>query len=323
MATSAIALGQLARLAFANEPGAFGVAATTGFRYAHYYSFDMRETQPLESDPVIGSGFNNFRDATPPGPGLSSHEGSLVVPLCLNQIGDWLRLLFGAPTSTGPTNFQHVFASGAQSVPTYTIELNPVASDFRQHIAVAANGFSLNLADAAGFQRMTLNLIGYGESLFTTTQAGAPTAARTPDIMSAVSGEVLLGGTRIGVLLGADVSYAPGLAQERYVDGIGKFGAIVPVEQAMMTGSLRVRYTGPTFDNLAIAGTPQALEFRIVRGANNSLSIPMPAARLGRAGVAIEGPGGIEQTISFRAEQTSGAAMVGPVLRNQIASYTA
>lgn len=321
MATSSIALGQRAQLAFADEVGAYGTPAASGYRYAYYYSASLRETKPIESDPVIGAGLNNFRDATAPAPSLSEHGGSLVAPVCLNAIGDWLKLMLGAPTTSGSTNYTHVFNSGSLTLPTRTIELSPAASDFRQHVSCAVRSAQMDFSDAAGFQRMAMELLGYGENLLGTTAAGTPTAARAYDPMKATAGAVLLGGTQVATLLSASLSYETGLMQDRYVDGTDRFGAAVLAEQAAFTGELRVRYTSNTFDAAAVAETDQSLEFRFVKSANNSISFAAPAARLGRAGVAIEGPGGIEQTIPFRCAQTAGAAMMTVTLKNQVATY--
>jgi hypothetical protein len=323
MATSPIALGQLARAAFATESGSYGTPAAGSYRYAHYYKANLRETKPIESDPVIGSGLNNYRDNGDLAPTLSEHGGSLELPLCLNQIGDWLRLVFGAPATSGATNFTHVFSSGALVVPSATIELNPATNDFRQHVGCAVRSMKLDLADAPGNQRVMLDMLGYGENMLGSTGAGSPAAAKTYDPQGAALAEVLLGGSAVGVLMAASLTYETGLIQDRYIDGSGKFGGAVLAEQAQFFGDLRVRYTGPTLDAAALAGTSQALQIRFVKGVNNQISFDAPSCILGRAGVAIEGPGGIEQTLPFRCKQTSGAAMLAVTLKNQIAAYAA
>jgi hypothetical protein len=45
------------------------------------------------------------------------------VPVDLINIGHWLRLLLGAPTTTGSTNFIHTFGSGAASLPSNAMEI--------------------------------------------------------------------------------------------------------------------------------------------------------------------------------------------------------
>jgi hypothetical protein len=266
MATGSIALGQLAKLAFATESGAYGTPMATGYRYAHYYKSSLRASKPIETDPVIGSALNNSRDAGAIAPTLSSHGGTLELPVCLNQIGDWLRLVFGAPTTSGTTNYTHTFASGAVTLPTATIELNPVASDFRQHVSCGVSALKMSFGDEAGFQRFQLDMLGYDENLLGTTGAGTPTAAKTYDPMAKTKAEVLLGGVAVGVLLGADMTYDTGLVQDRYIDGLGGFGAAVLAEQAQFSGNLRIRYNGNTLDTAALNGTEQSLELeRIIR----------------------------------------------------------
>jgi hypothetical protein len=321
MATSSIALGQLSQLAFANEPGAYGVAATTGYRYGFYYEASLRETKPIEPDPVIGAGYHNFRDATPPAPSQSEHGGQIVLPVCLNQFGDWLKMIMGAPVTSGATNFTHVFSSGKLILPTTTIEMNPIASDFRQHVGLAARSLRFEFPGGNGFQRAELDMLGYGETLLGSSAGGTPTAARAYDPVKATGAAVFLGGVQVGVLLSANILYETGLVQDRYIDGSDKFGAAILSEQAQLSGELRVRYTGPTFDAAAVAETDQALEIRMIKSVNNSLVLAAPAARLGRAGVAIGGPGGIEQSIPFRCAQGTGAPMFTATLKNQIASY--
>lgn len=323
MATGTIALGQLAKLAFATEAGAYGTPAASGYRYGYYYKSNLRAQKPIDTDPVIGSGLNNARDAGAIAPTLTSHGGTLELPLCLNQIGDWLRLVFGAPSTSGSTNYTHTFASGLTVLPVATIELNPVGTDFRQHVSCGVSALKMSFGDDAGYQRLMLDMIGYGENILGATGAGTPTAAKTYDPMARTKAEVLLGGVAVGVLLGADMTYDTGLIQDRYIDGSDNFGGAVLAEQAQFSGSLRIRYTGNTLDAAALAGTEQSLELRFVKGANNSLSFQAPACVLGRSGVAIEGPGGIEQTLPFRCHQTSGAAMVSAILKNQTATYPA
>lgn len=321
MATSSIARGQLARLAFATETGSYGTAASTGYRYAHYYKANLRQTKPVEADPIIGAGTHNQRDAVKNAPSLIEHGGSLELPVCLNQMGDWLRLTFGAATTSGTTNYTHTFASGQNTLPTATVELNPITGDFRQHVGLAVQRLRVDLAVEGGYNRMMMDFLGYTENMLATTGAGTPTAAKTYNPVKKTFGEVLLGGSSLGSLLSASFTYETGLIQERYVNGNPNFNAAFLAEQAQFFGELRVRYTGATLDTAGDAETEQALEFRFVQGTNNSISFQAPSATLSQAGVPIEGPGGIEQTFQFRCRQTNAAAMVSAILKNQTATY--
>jgi hypothetical protein len=320
MATASIALGQLADLLFKIE-SSYGVSPGGNFQKAHFYKASLRETKPLENDPIIGSIYNNFRDPGAFGPALSEHGGTLELPLCINQIGDWLKLVFGAPSTSGATNFTHVFTSGALTLPSYAVEIKPISGDFRMHTGIAARSMTLDLADAAGMQRVMLDVLGYGEAIAGSTGGGTPTAPRTYAPFKATGAQVKLDTVAVGSLLSARLTYETGLSQDRFIDTSDKFGAAVLAEQAQLSGELRVRYSAATYDSLAAAETEKALSIEFIVGANNSLIIDAPAIRFARAGVAIEGPGGIEQTIQFRARQTTSAPQMTATLKNQIASY--
>jgi hypothetical protein len=320
MATASIALGQLSDLLFKVE-STYGTAPAGNFQKAHFYKASLRETKPLENDPIIGNAYDNFRDQAAFAPALSEHGGTLELPLCINQIGDWLSLVFGAPSTSGSTNYTHVFESGALTIPSYAIEVKPISGDYRMHTGVAARSLTFDLADAAGMQRMMLDVLGYGEAIAGSTGGGTPSAARTYAPFKATGAQVKLDSTAVGTLLSARFSYETGLTQDRYIDTSDKFGAAVLAEQAQFTGELRVRYAGATYDSLAVAETEKTLGIEFVVGANNSLIITSPAVRFARAGVPIEGPGGIEQTIAFRARQTASTPMVTATLKNQVATY--
>jgi hypothetical protein len=320
MATASIALGQLSDLLFKLE-SAYGTSPGGNFQKAHFYKANLRETKAIENDPIIGNAYNNFRDPGAFAPALSEHGGTLELPLCINQIGDWLKLAFGGPSTSGATNFTHVFTSGALTIPSYAIEIKPIAGDYRMHTGVVARSLAMDLADANGMQRAMLDVIGYGEAIAGSTGGGTPTAARTYAPFKATGAQLKLDTVAVGVLLGAKFTYETGVIQDRYIDTSDKFGAAVLGEQAQFSGELRVRYSAATYDSIAAAETEKALDIEFVVGANNSLIISAPAIRLARSGVPIEGPGGIEQTIQFRARQTASAPMVTATLKNQVASY--
>lgn len=51
-------------------------------------------------------------------------QGDIVVPVNLVNFGHWLRLLLGAPTTTGTApNLTHSFGSGAAALPSQSIEI--------------------------------------------------------------------------------------------------------------------------------------------------------------------------------------------------------
>lgn len=319
MPTTAIGRGRVASAAFVDE-ATFGVPPVSGFTKFSFYKENIRETFGLQSDPLLGQNPNNARDQVAPAPSLPEHGGSIDIPVCWNQLGLWLKMLFGAPVTTGAADKTHVFASGAATLPTRTIEIQKLAADFRQHVGVAANGFSWEFEDANGFHMAKVDVIGRGENLLTATAAGAP-ATVALDQIAKTRGVVRVNGVQAGFVRQGKFEYRNGLAAERYVDDTGRAAAIVINADAEAMGELRIRHNSQAFDTLAQNLTEQSVEIEFQKTATVSLLIAMPACRFERPSTPIEGPGGLEQTVPFRAHQGAGGPMVTVTLKNQIASY--
>ena len=89
------ARGANALAALAYEPS-YGTVPASGFRVQPFVSCNLGEEQPLEASDVLGFG----RDPQDPTRGAIDSAGDIVVPLCARHIGDWLQLMFGAPTTS-------------------------------------------------------------------------------------------------------------------------------------------------------------------------------------------------------------------------------
>ena len=139
--------------------------------------------------------------------------------------------------------------------------------------------------------------------------------------MPATRGVVRVNGTQVGFVRQGKFRYKNGISAERYVDGNARPASIVINADAECDGELRIRHNATTFDLLATNQTAQSVEMEWQKGANNSLLISMPSCRFERPSTPIAGPGGIEQTVRFRANQSAAGPMVTITLRNQTASY--
>ena len=320
MATTPLPTGQLARMAIGEE-SAFKTPPAA-FKSTYFYRDTLAQTTPRETDPLLGAGYNNDRDETPSAPALSEHGGEIDVPLCLNHFGYWLRLLFGAPTTTGAgADKTHLFASGAPVLPSYAIEAKKMATDFRQHVGCVGKSLSMSFEDKPGYHRARVAIGGAKENLLTTSAAGVLPAPLALLQVPASKGIVRVNSVAAGSILGGEITYSTGVSMERYVDDDDGFSAAVLLDRARATGALKLRYRDATFDNLAIANTDVALELEFAISATKTVLFAMPAVRLERRGAPIEGPGGIESNMGFAAGQTAGAPMLSVTLKNQIATY--
>lgn len=100
------AQGARATMAFAFE-GVYGTPPGSGFRQIPFVSTDLGGEQPLLDNEVLGFG----RDPVAPSRDALNVDGSVVIPLDLENFGLWLKGLFGQPVTvaavaaTGALNF--------------------------------------------------------------------------------------------------------------------------------------------------------------------------------------------------------------------------
>jgi hypothetical protein len=322
MTTVALPLAQATRLHQAFQ-SSFDTAAPSGFRALEYYSSNLRETQPLEADPFLGTSPQNDLDQRAPGPAVTTHGGTIEVPMDLTQLGWWLRMAFGAPVTTGSNpNYVHTYTSGAATLPTSTFEVRGLSNDWRGHIGCAVTGLAFDMGNGSGRQRARLTFAGRNEAYNTATIAGTPAAVPAADRLDRTMGRVYLDNVQIGSLIAADFEYQPGVVMERYLTTLPYASAAARNEFASASGSLRVRYNAQALDLLGRNKTDVRLDFELIRAANRNLFITAQTCRLEPAGVAISGPGAMEQTLRWRAHVASGSPMLQVVLSNSLAAYT-
>lgn len=237
--------------------------------------------------------------------------------------GFWLVSVFGLPTTTGADpNFVHVFESGAEVIPYRTVEVKvPIAggTKFLRHAGLIADKLTLNVSRAAGYQRATLDLLGYQETKLSVTGGGAPVDPWALDRVLNSQGVVKIDGVA-AELLALDATYDNKLKGLEYA-GSDRVGGYDSDEDATFTGTMRVRFKDFSHYDRAVAGTAASLELLWQKNANRLLSIAAGVTRLERQGVEISGPSGIEQTFNFMAEQTAAAPMLAVTLKNGVATY--
>lgn len=107
----------------------FDTPATSGFQSTPLYTSNLASTEGLPDDDILGGSRNNDRDQRAAAPDLATHGGAFDVPLCLNNIGWWLKGAFGAPVTTAiAATGQIVF--GSQPGVNSTITINATVFTF-------------------------------------------------------------------------------------------------------------------------------------------------------------------------------------------------
>ncbi len=297
MAIAARARGTSVQLAGKAETTP-GTAATGNFAKLPIVSFDLTAVRPLVDDPVLSQGYG--RKPPPTYYDKLEVRGSAIVPVDTGNVDFWLNLLAGPVVTSGTT------------VDTYTFGGTPIAatfekafldvSDYWLYTGVHANGFSLNFGPT-GTPTLNVPLIGMGSTTMSgTTSAGTVTTATYGAIRN-IGATFSINSSAIGNITAGTLTVSNGLDPVYTMDA-ATTGGPSGVDGGMMSveGSVTARYDGNTVDGYARAGTsyPVAVSFPITGGF--ALSFNVGQAKFETVSPAIAGPGGVEQTIKFKAE---------------------
>ncbi|VXC63460.1 phage tail tube protein [Sphingomonas sp. AX6] len=309
------ARGANARLHVGFE-SAYGAPPASGYRRLPFVSHQLGATQGwIESD-LLGQGrapFDPTRDVV-------VNDGNLVVPVDTRAIGFWLRLLLGAPATTGSGGtFTHVFTSGAATLPSASAEVAlPEVPQFTTNYGLRANTIQIGM-QRSGLLNATLAMIGKGETNpIEASSAGTLVEYEQIERFAQASGSIAEGVDTLGGIASAQFTYSNGLDK---VETIQPDGEIEDVDPGMpsFTGSLVLRNLTGALQDSSRDGTPRAIDFGWVRGPH-SLKFSAPRVFLPRVKLPVEGPAGLQQTVEFVASSDEGVVMTATLI-NDVESY--
>ena len=295
----------------------YGTAPSGDWRRMPFLSCDLGAEQPLLDADVIGLGGN--RDAAAPFLDTVTVSGSAVVPVDLNNIGHWLRLLLGAPVTTGTTNFTHSFGSGAAALPSNAIEVGyPDVPSYDLVTGVRADTLEIDFSPT-GPATASFGLIGQGSVRTGASAGGTPTTAAYTAFNKA-QGSISRAGAPLAQVTGAKLTHSNGIETVRTIRADRKIEGADP-GIARATGQITVRFASTTLLTQAQDAAPAEFAFAYTIDANRSLTFTLHEVYLSLAKTPIEGPGGVEAVFDFRAAFNATAArMMTVALRNQQAA---
>lgn len=288
----------------------FAKPSTLPRQKLNVYSISGGQTEPDESDPILGANYQNVSDPREPAPAIDDHRITVRAPLCLVQAGWWFAAFFGSETASGaPSDYTHLWKSGA-ALPIIFLEHMLTAGKYRQHYGLVGEKLSIDLdANASGFGMMEMTFVGIGEDKATAALTGTVTATPTLDRPAQQLCSVLYNAVAGGDIIGGKLEFSRKLKRHRAADGTGLPYAVEQDGISELTGSLRARYSGTeTMYDDASAKTERAIEMQLMRTAARGIKINLPHARLSRTPIDVDGPDGIELDYNFRAWQTSADA---------------
>lgn len=312
------AIGANCKLYMAVET-TYGQPPGGNWRLMPFQTCNLGAEQPLLDADVIGVGSN--RDTAAPFRDILTVSGQIVVPVDLNNIGHWLRLLFGPPTTTGSNpNYVHAFASGAASLPSNSIEVAfPDVPSFDVIAGVRADTFEIDFSPS-GAANATIGLLAQSSTRATTSGAGTPVTHPYVPFNKAL-GAIRRNGSPLAQITGGRVLFTNSIEAVRTIRNDLKLeGADPGISRA--TGQITSRFADTLLLGDATNGTPIELEFSYTLSSVRSLTIVLHETYLALARTPIDGPTGIEASFDFRAAFNEAAGrMMTVTLRNQVQSY--
>lgn len=312
------ALGARVALAQAFET-TYGTAPATGYRRLSFTRANYGAEQPLIESNQLGLG----RDPAAPMQGFVDVSLELQVPVDLVQIGWWLRMALGAPTTTSAAGvFTHVFESGSFSLPSAAIEIqNPEVPAFAMHAGVMLDSFGWDFARKNEPLDASLSFLARSEVTSAATAAGTPT---TPGSirLGHFNGSIQRNGSSLGDIVEGSFRYANNLKRIETVQASGLIEGIDP-GMASLAGQLNARFSDLTLLNQAASGGPCELTLRWQRSASESLTIVAHAVYIDRPRRQIQGPDAVMQEFSWQAARAATPArMMTVTLVNAQSSYS-
>jgi hypothetical protein len=240
----------------------YGTAPLSGYRGLDFKSTDLSSAIPLGDDPLLGRG----RNAQDPYRGLVTDEGSVDIPLDVEGTGWWLTGLFGVPTTTGSGPYTHVWQSGADTIPSHTIEIGHpklVTPVFFRHTGVVFESLNFEMG-LEGPANGKIALVAQGETSAGTTVDPAPSRYALKRF-SQGRGSIKKGGTQLAGVTAGNLTFSNTLERVRTIRPDGKIDAADPTI-ATCTGQMTVRFDGTTLVAQASSGDPISVEYGFSTG---------------------------------------------------------
>ncbi|MDH2328694.1 phage tail tube protein [Cereibacter sp. SYSU M97828] len=307
--------GAQSQLAVAFESN-YGVSPASGFSRMPFASTTIGAAQPLLANELLGYG----RDPLAPQRDAITVDGEIVVPIDVNSFGFWLKGAFGNPASSGTGTVQHVFTSGAEVLPSLSIEVQqPRVPYFAMSKGAMVNMLSWTM-QRSGLLTARVGLIAQDEI------SGEASAAGTLEDIEIkrfghFNGSIRRNGAVLGNVVSAEITYSNNLDPVEVIRGDGLIGGADP-SIAQLSGRITVRFDNRILMDQARDGEPCAFEFGYELTTGESLTVSVPAAHLPRAKAPVEGPAGVQVSFDWQASQTLGGdPMIQVRLVNERVSY--
>jgi hypothetical protein len=290
-------------------------------RRARLHGEDQRAVRPSTISPPTATSPRRSAGPKAARGHIVTVQGNAVVPVDLEFIGDWLRLLLGPPASSGANpDVVHSFVSGASPLPSNSIELAyPDVPNFDVIAGVRADTCEIDVSPS-GAATATFGLIGQGSTRSASSSAGTPTT-RGYTAFNKAQGSIRRNGAALAQITGGQINYSNGIEIVRTIRDDLRIEGVDP-GLARATDQITSRFENTLLldDAASNAALEVTFEYRI--STTRRLTVTLHQAYLSLAKTPIQGPAGIEAAFEFRAAFNAAAGrMMTVTLRNGVASY--
>ncbi|SDE90163.1 phage tail tube protein [Limimaricola pyoseonensis] len=278
---------------------------------------DVGGTRGLLASNLLGYG----RDEQDPVLDGQVVDGGATIPVDKRALGVWLKGLLGAPTTTGTGPYTHVFKSGAQVLPSMSIEIGmPEVPSFAMNKGARVNTLGIEMRPR-GLIDATVAVLAKGEVKAPTTAIGTPVDFEV-ERFSSFTGSVKRDGGVLANVVGASFNYSNNLEGVETIRDDGEVEDIDP-GMSQLRGSITVRYASRDLMDLAEAATPIELELGYRVSASEAFTLVAHRVFLPKPKVSIDGPGGIQAEYQWQASRdaTEGVAATFTLV-NDISNYS-
>lgn len=294
----------------------YGTPPASGYLKLPFASTGLGAVQPLLDSELLGNG----RDPFAPVKDAIDVDGDMMVPVCANSMGYWLKGLLGDPVTTGTGPYTHTFGSGAPILPSMAIEIgHPDVPFFSMYSGVKANELEINM-QRKGLITAKVGLIAQGETNGAATSGGTPTTP-TLERFGSFNGAVQRNGVPLASIVSANLRYSNALDRVEVLRDDGKIDGL-DEGVASLGGQLVARFDGSALFDQAVDGSSCSLIFSYAISAALSLTFTAHEVYLPRPRKEVSGPAGVQVTFDWQASKAaSPGRMMTVALINGEVSY--
>lgn len=296
-----------------------------GTQLLKFSKLTLGQDADLAEDPTINA--QALMDKRDEQDSTVSGQGEHI--LCLNDIGWWLKLLLGAPVTSGAGPYTHVFTLSLADRPSALLELALTENDaapstrFQRFLGMMVNALSFDIMEAQ--QNFNTELVGAVEvKPFPVAAFDVTPGARYAKSRACTKrGNVydVLGASTLGEISKASVKFSNDLEGQKLADGNEGFGSFL-LGQPMVDGDVTVLFTPGTLVDAALAHTSKKLVLATGNSAGtHSLTTTIPNVEFDRPKMVIETSKGLTASLKWRAHHVDAADPVTVTLVNAIATY--